>query len=149
MKLYGWQLRNIISENLLAEAKCPGCGDDRAYIGLNAVECPNPDCRFASDEMIAQTQQSESDPVPCADCGKVMDVTELNGEFLCPNCGANQPNSCLHDDISDGHCQNCGEPVGAGTWCGNCGTDDPWQKFPGRPEECGACGADRATHEEN
>ncbi len=31
-------------ENVLAEAKCPLCGTDGAYVGLNDVECPNQKC---------------------------------------------------------------------------------------------------------
>jgi hypothetical protein len=29
----------------LREAKCPECGNPRAYVGMSAVECPNPNCR--------------------------------------------------------------------------------------------------------
>lgn len=29
---------------IIREAKCPMCGTEDAYIGLNTVECPNPQC---------------------------------------------------------------------------------------------------------
>lgn len=33
---------------LLTEATCPGCGAPDAYIGMNDVECHNPQCRYFS-----------------------------------------------------------------------------------------------------
>ena len=34
---------------LLKEVACPGCGNPDAYIGMNDVKCPNPDCKFYED----------------------------------------------------------------------------------------------------
>ncbi len=33
-----------LNEEELEETTCPMCGTDGAYVGLNAVECPNPKC---------------------------------------------------------------------------------------------------------
>jgi hypothetical protein len=45
MKISLKKLRSIIKECLLLEEKCPLCGTDGAYVGLNDVECPNPKCQ--------------------------------------------------------------------------------------------------------
>jgi hypothetical protein len=39
-------LRRLIKEelSLLAESRCPVCGAEGAYVGLNDVECVNPSC---------------------------------------------------------------------------------------------------------
>lgn len=44
MKITLRKLRALLRETLLLEEKCPLCGTDGAYIGLNDVECPNPNC---------------------------------------------------------------------------------------------------------
>ncbi len=45
-------IARMITEDpdMIAEAKCPGCGLDHpdVYLGFNKVECPNPTCRLFS-----------------------------------------------------------------------------------------------------
>lgn len=51
-------------ENLrrITEAKCPGCGHDGAYIGLNSVECSNPSCKFFDKKMGGDQPKSKTPP---------------------------------------------------------------------------------------
>jgi len=65
MKIRIGVLRRLLKENLLAEAKCPSCGSDNAYTGLNNVECPNRDCdlfhpRAAEDVRVAAAKAAKS-----------------------------------------------------------------------------------------
>jgi len=45
---------NKLNKVLLLEAKCPACGSE-AYVGLNDVECTNPQCRHFKQ---SQNQQA-------------------------------------------------------------------------------------------
>lgn len=38
------RLTEVFRRRLMREAKCPRCGTDGAYVGLNDVECTNPNC---------------------------------------------------------------------------------------------------------
>jgi len=60
MKINLRQLRHLIREALLLEAKCPGCGTEGAYIGMNDVECPNRGCKFFSQR---QKDEASNKPV--------------------------------------------------------------------------------------
>ena len=43
------EFREIV-RSVLSEATCSACGNKQAYIGLNDVECPNPQCKNFSEK---------------------------------------------------------------------------------------------------
>jgi hypothetical protein len=51
----------VFGRYLLREAKCPKCGTDGAYVGLNDVECPNPKCanfkKGVADPAVAKIEE--------------------------------------------------------------------------------------------
>ena len=47
----------------LQETTCPMCGTDGAYVGLNAVECPNPKCSKFKASKSGATSSSSNKPV--------------------------------------------------------------------------------------
>lgn len=49
-------LREFIRRVLLTEATCPGCGSPNAYVGMQDVECDNPQCKFFSDKQASLTE---------------------------------------------------------------------------------------------
>lgn len=63
-----------INQILMLETKCPYCGSE-AYIGLNKVECTNPQCRHYV--------QLLKDPDICPGCGESFDL-DMRHEDECP-----------------------------------------------------------------
>jgi len=110
MKIRVRSLRQIIKEQLglLVEAPCTSCGDPKAYVGFNSCECPNPKCRFFS-----QQQADEVRPKPPAQAKPVSKHYVPGGvsdpdfnEAGCPECG--NPDWADHDpQCSEWRCPVC------------------------------------------
>jgi len=135
-------------KRVLAESVCPGCGNKDAYIGINAVECPNASCSFFSkrqqdDIQAVGADDEDGDYEECGWCDN--DISGCGGH--CEKCGDgdidmlqaldDEANKALDDEankVSYEHCGMCGlKAVDPDTQkCTNCSNGH----FP----DCAGCG---------